>query len=55
MFSDIYVDESSQTKCRYLVLGASIIPQIAVADATKTILGTMVPELPHGEMKWGKV
>ncbi|WP_193752980.1 DUF3800 domain-containing protein [Sphingomonas endophytica] len=52
---DIYVDESSQTKNRYLVLGAIIIPTSKVTSADECLQSARLPELPHGEMKWGKV
>lgn len=52
---DIYIDESSQTKNRYLLLGGIIIPQVAVDAATGRLHQARLPELPHGEMKWGKV
>lgn len=52
---DIYIDESSQTKNRYLLLGGIIIPKMAVDAATERLQAARLPELPHGEMKWGKV
>ena len=52
---DIYVDESSQTKNRYLLLGGIIIPKAIVPAATERLQAARLPELPHGEMKWGKV
>lgn len=53
--NDIYIDESSQTKNRYLLLGGVIIPTAAVVDANACLNQARLPELPHGEMKWGKV
>jgi hypothetical protein len=52
---DVYVDESSQTKCRYLVLGGLIVPKSDVEGATKALMNARNPELPRGELKWGKV
>jgi hypothetical protein len=53
--AEIYIDESSQSKHRYLVIGCtvSMLPDTAAlnADITKARL----PELPKGEAKWGKV
>jgi hypothetical protein len=53
--SDIYIDESSQTKNRYLVIGGLSIDSLAVASANDELARLRLPELPHGEMKWGKV
>lgn len=55
MIVEIYVDESSQTQCRYLLLGAVCIPAHSTALAEKGILDLRQNRLPHGEMKWGKV
>lgn len=52
---DIYVDESSQTKNRYLLLGGIVISKVRVEAATARLQAARLPELPHGEMKWGKV
>lgn len=52
---DIYIDESSQTKNRYLVIGGVILPTANVASADICLNNARLPELPHGEMKWGKV
>ena len=52
---DVYVDESSQTKARFLVLGGIIIPASDMPGATEAILKARLPELPGGEVKWGKV
>lgn len=52
---DIYVDESSQTKNRFLTLGAILLPTNLVAAANATLESARLPELPHGEIKWGKV
>lgn len=53
--AEIYVDESSQTKNRYLLIGGIIIPSADVYGASESLLRARLPELPHGEMKWGKV
>lgn len=52
--SDIYIDESSQTKNRYLLIGGIIIPTASVPQAAARLQAARLPELPHGEMKWGK-
>lgn len=55
LLSDIYIDESSQTRHRYLVLGGIIAPT-SIVDAIHTeIAECRLPELPFGEMKWTKV
>lgn len=53
--SDIYIDESSQTKSRYLLLGGIIIPTMTVELTDAALMKARVPDLPHGEMKWVKV
>lgn len=53
--SDIYIDESSQTKNRFLLLGGIIIPTASVAAAEAKLAAARLPELPFGEIKWGKV
>jgi len=55
LLSDIYIDESSQTKNRYLVMGGLSIETLAVEAANDALAKLRLPELPHGEMKWGKV
>jgi len=52
---EIYIDETSQTKHRYLLLGAVTIPLQDKPDALQAITTARLPQLPHGEMKWGKV
>jgi hypothetical protein len=55
LLSDIYIDESSQTNHRFLVLGG-IIAETQMVDALNAGIGIMRrPELPAGEMKWNKV
>ncbi|MEZ2410508.1 DUF3800 domain-containing protein [Bosea sp. RCC_152_1] len=54
-YVDVYVDESSQTKHRYLALGAMVVPS-ARADLFRDLVAdARWPELPHGEMAWTKV
>lgn len=55
MLHDVYIDESSQTKCRYLVLGGLILPTSDASNAAASVWMRRTPELPHGELKWGKV
>lgn len=55
LITDIYIDESSQTKNRYLVMGGIGLPRQAVENATAALTQARLPQLPHGEMKWGKV
>lgn len=53
--SDIYMDESSQTKNRYLVIGGISLASSDVRAANEALARVRLPQLPHGEMKWGKV
>lgn len=53
--TEIYLDESSQNKHRFLVLGAVIF---GVPDSPRILdllAKARLPELPHGEAKWTKV
>ncbi|MBF0269304.1 MAG: DUF3800 domain-containing protein [Alphaproteobacteria bacterium] len=52
---DIYADESSQTKHRFLVLGAITARTENVSRIVDVIRASRLPSLPHGEMKWTKV
>lgn len=54
-FSDVYVDETSQTQHRYLALGGLIVPTPQATLLTRDIAAARLPELPHGEMAWTKV
>jgi len=54
-FADIYIDESSQTGHRYLVLGGIIVSTKDVGEATAAIIAARQPELPEMTMKWSKV
>jgi Protein of unknown function (DUF3800) len=53
--TDIYIDESSQTKNKFLVIGGISLPTIDVEAANECLGKARLPQLPHGEMKWGKV
>lgn len=55
MPTDLYVDESSQTQHRYLVVGGIAVNPGDVEEFTQRISQARLPELPHGEMKWTKV
>lgn len=52
---DVYCDESSQTRHRYMIMGGIILQQIQVEAANARIAEVRLPELPQGEMKWGSV
>lgn len=54
-FSDVYVDESSQTKHRYLLIGALILPTSSVPVFNDQLERARRPELPDGEIAWTKV
>jgi hypothetical protein len=53
--TDIYVDESSQTKHRFLVLGAVVVGMTDTSELNRLIAQARLPELPHNEAKWTKV
>jgi Protein of unknown function (DUF3800) len=55
LLHDIYIDESSQTKHRYLVLGGLIVPTSSVPGLLDGIARARLPELPQGELAWTKV
>lgn len=52
---EIYVDESSQNKHRYLVLGAVVCEMTNSQKLADLTVKARQPELPEGEMKWTKV
>lgn len=52
---DIYCDESSQTRHRYMAMGGVIVPTSHVLALDEAIAALRLPELPQGEMKWGRV
>jgi hypothetical protein len=54
-FAEVYIDESSQTKHRYLVLGGIITMLDTSSDLSAAIAKARLPELPQGEAKWVKV
>jgi hypothetical protein len=54
-FFSIFIDESSQTDHRFLVLGALILPQAELPAFVDALGRARLPELPAAEMKWGKV
>ncbi|WP_264712014.1 DUF3800 domain-containing protein [Limobrevibacterium gyesilva] len=51
----IYIDESSQTQNRFLVLGGINVPSETVQHLEDEIRRSRLPALPYGEMKWQKV
>jgi hypothetical protein len=51
----IYIDESSQTDNRYLVLGAVVVPEKQVGSFEHALAQARLPELPYAELKWAKV
>jgi hypothetical protein len=53
--AEVYADESSQNKHRYLVLGAIVVMMIETPDLVQAIIQARLPELPNGEAKWAKV
>jgi hypothetical protein len=54
-FSDVYIDESSHTGHRYLVLGGIIVATAAVDEACAELWKARLPELPRDTIKWTKV
>lgn len=55
-YFDAYIDESSQTAHRYLVLGGVVIQTASVSNLNQDIGRIRAPELDNnGEMKWTKV
>jgi hypothetical protein len=52
---EVYADESSQNKHRYLVLGAIVVNMPDTPDLIEAIKKARLPELPQGEAKWTKV
>jgi hypothetical protein len=53
--SEVYIDESSQTKHRFLALGGIIVPKNRVAAFEQSIWDARGIDLPAGEMAWTKV
>jgi hypothetical protein len=54
-FAEVYIDESSQSNHRYLVLGAIILDSADANDTNAALQTARLPELPNGTMKWTKV
>lgn len=52
---EIYLDESSQTKHRYLVLGAVVVELQRADELSDLIMQARLPDLPAKEAKWQKV
>jgi hypothetical protein len=52
---EVYADESSQNKHRYLVLGAICVGMTEADALIEAIKKARLPELPQGEAKWAKV
>lgn len=53
--SEIFIDESSQTKHRYLGLGGLIVDLSSRAPLEAALAKARLPELPKSEIKWTKV
>jgi hypothetical protein len=53
--AEIYIDESSQTNHRYLVLGGLGIKLTSEVNLSRLISEARLPELPQGEAKWTRV
>jgi len=53
--AEIYIDESSQTQHRYLVLGGVVVAFTERTRLDELIMAARQPELPEGEAKWTKV
>lgn len=55
LLSDVFIDESSQTKHRFLALGGIIIPTMARPSFEEEIWNARGSDLPAGELAWTKV
>jgi hypothetical protein len=53
--AEIYLDESSQTQHRFLVLGGAIVSLTEAPKLGELIAKARLPELPEKEAKWTKV
>ncbi len=51
----IYLDESSQTKHRYLTIGCLVVDRYLVPLLEEAVLHAKALDMPNGEMKWTKV
>ena len=54
MCRELFIDESSQTKHRYLLLGG-MITRCREAELSDALQEARAEELPHGELGWVKV
>jgi hypothetical protein len=52
---DVYIDESSQTQHRYMLLGGLMVPSEINSDLNVALARARNPELPFGELGWTKV
>jgi hypothetical protein len=52
---EIFIDESSQTKHRYLLIGGVVVPQRAGRTLEDRLFRARLPELPANELGWTKV
>lgn len=52
---NVYIDESSQTKAKHLVLGGLTIPASLSPAFNQALWKARQPQLPSGELKWTKV
>jgi hypothetical protein len=52
---EVYIDESSQNKHRYLVLGSIVFEMPNAQRLIDLMAKARLPELPNGEAKWTKV
>ena len=55
MLHDVYIDESSQTKHRFLLLGGLIIQTGTAALFQQRAAEARIPDLPANEIGWVKV
>lgn len=54
-FSNLYIDETSQTKHRFLLMGGLIVPTRDDEFFRTLVQAARNPELPNGELGWTKV
>ena len=55
LLCDVFIDESSQTKHRFLTMGGLIIPNDRSDDFDAAVFSARGGDLPNGEMAWTKV
>jgi hypothetical protein len=53
--ADVYIDESSQSKHHFLVIGGIVLETSDVPTFVSEMRRVRLPELPSGEMKWAKI